>query len=197
MAQRYTYFRMPNGKPHRGEDDKHSPIHVLSEIGETSKLNADGTVSWSGSFIKRADVALRSGFVILTPDGSELNETDAFRLVWKALVAVIKNAPGEAVIPKHLITTADKCAAEFFREPRRSYILVSSLSVSSLPRTCLRVGGCTVSPLAARGDKFPLPSVLRAASHISHFADHMKSTKYQLVQVATEVEAVSRQRKTR
>lgn len=103
MGKRYTYFRTPDGKPYRGADDKHAPVHILAEIGKTATLISNGGISWPGFYISRLKVALKPSLVVLDPGNVELNETDAWQIVWQAVVALVKNAPGKPVKPKELL----------------------------------------------------------------------------------------------
>ena len=185
MGSRYAYFRMPNGKPYRGNDGKHAPVHVLSEIGKTATLNSKGEVSWSGFFVNTLLVALPPALVVLEPGDVELNETDAWHIIWKAIIALAKSAPGKPLNPVELLNKADEFAATFFRTPPEKYVLVSSLSVADLPAKSIKVRGCAISSLKERGKKFPLPNVLSWQSSGSAFYKHIKSSRYRIVKVYT------------
>jgi hypothetical protein len=187
VSKRYTYFRMPNGKPYQGSDEKHAPVHMLTRIGETASLNAAGEVSWEGGFlVDMLMTALRPAFVVIGPDGHDLNETDTWEIVWKAIVASIRNTPGKRVEPMDLLRRVDGSAAAFFRTPRAKYVLVTSLSVDHLPGKNIRVLGSTISPLKARGKTFPIPDFLALQSNRSPLAEHIRSTKYLSVKVRTK-----------
>ena len=185
MSKRYVYFRAPNGTLHLGIDGKYAPFHVLAEIGKTAILNAEGNVSWQGFSLQRLEVSLKGCIAVRGPDGDELNETDTWRIMWQALVAVIKNAPGKPVIPKVLLTKADKLAAEFFRKPSLNYTLVTSLSITDLPAKAIRARKCIVSSLKARDKTFPLPTLLTRFQNASVFSRHINSSEYRLVKIAT------------
>lgn len=186
MSKRYTYFRMPNGKPYQESDAKYAPVHVLSRIGETAGLNAAGEVSWEGGFLVHLLMtALRPAFVVIDPDGHDLNETDTWEIVRKVIVASIRNTPGKPVNPMDLLRRVDESAAAFFRTPPARYVLVTSLSVADLPAKNIRVLGSTISPLKARGKRFPIPDFLALQSTGSPLAEHIRSTKYLSVKVST------------
>ena len=186
MGKRYTYFRAPNGKPYRGTDDKHAPVHILAAIGESATLNPNGEVAWPGLLMNRLQVALKPLLVVLALGDVELNETDAWHIVWQAIVALIKSAPGKPVKPNELLHRADKSAAKYFNTPPTKYALLSSLSIIDLPSKSIRVQGCTISSLKKRDKRFPLPKALSWQLDSSVFSRHLKSSKYRLVKVSTE-----------
>src|SRR5262245_54698107 len=111
MPKRYVYCRMHNGKPYRGNDDKFAPTGILSEIGRASFLNAEEQPIWKGFMIQKFEVALRSAFVALDPTDEELNEHDTHRLIWGALVALVKKAPGTPIAASNLFQEANKLVA--------------------------------------------------------------------------------------
>ena len=186
MVKRYTFFRMPSGKPYRGTDGKFIPNHLLSEIGTTATLNSEGSVQWANINITKFRVSLRSAIIVLDPSGEDLNESDSWNIVWEALIAILKRAPGKPVDPTVLTLESDKLAAAFFRKPLMKYVLISSLSITDLPAKTMRVWGCTVSSLESRVKQFPLPNILSSHMLASPFSDHLKSSRYRLVKVSTE-----------
>jgi len=186
MGKRYTYFRMPNGKPYRGTDDKHAPVHILAEIGKSATLNPNGQVSWPGVFMNTLQVALKPLLVVLDPGDVELNETDAWQIVWEAIVTLVKSAPGKPVEPNKLLHRADKSAAKYFQTPPTKYALVTSLSIIDLPSKSIRVQDCTISSLKRRGKRFQHPKALSMQLDCSPFSIHIKSSKYRLAKVLTE-----------
>lgn len=186
MSKRYTYFRMPNGKPYKGNNGEHAPGAVLSEIGKTAKLNSNGDVCWSGFPIDRLQVALRPAFAVVDPGGVELNETDAWEIIWKTIVALVKSAPEKPLRLIDVLNKANQSAAAFFRTAPRKYVLVTDLSIADLPARSIKVRGCTISSLKERGKKFTLPKLLPLHLHGSVFSKHMKSSKYRLVKISTE-----------
>ncbi len=130
---------MPNGNPYRGIDAQYAPSAVLAEIGKTATVNANDGVSWQGFSMQPLEMSLKNTMVVLDAIGGELNETDSWRIIWQALVASVKSAPGKPVNPIDLTTRVDKLAAEFLRKPRASYVLVSSLSIVDLPTKRIEV----------------------------------------------------------
>ncbi len=185
MSKRYTYYRMPNGKPDTSTDMKFAPTHVLAEMGKIATVDKNGSVSWPGFHFRRLEMSLKTAVVILDPLRTELNQTDSWRIVWEALVATVKDAPGRPIDAKRFVAIADKFAAEFFRLPLTEYILVSSLSVSDLPVKRIDLRGCRISSLKTRGKKFPLPTTLDLSETASPFSKHISSSDYRLVKVAT------------
>ena len=186
MSTRYTYFRTPEGRPYRGQDGKHAPVHILKLIGTTAKRAGEGNVTWP-RIVHECGVALRPSCVIIGPDNEELNETDTWNIVWGAAVSLVRVAPGKPVELADFLKTADQSAAAFFRKPQEKYVLISSLSIDALPANRIAVLGCTISSLAnGRGDRFPLPNVVRLHAKGSSFADHLNSTKYLTVKVETK-----------
>jgi hypothetical protein len=178
---------MPNGKPYTGNDGKYAPVHILSEIGKTTKLNPNGELCWSGFFIDTLLVALRPALAVIDPCEVELNETDTWEIIfWKAIVTLAKSAPGQPLNPMDVLNKADESAAVFFRIAPYKYVLVTSLSIVDLPAKSIQVRGCTISSLKERGKKFPPPKVLSRHLNGSAFAKHIKSAKYRLVKVTTE-----------
>lgn len=186
MGKRYTYFRKPDGKPYKGNDGKYAPVNILSEIGKTAQLNSDGAVSWSAFSIERLLVALRPALAVVDHGEVELNETDAWDLIWKTIVALAKSTPGKPLNHMEVLKNADKSAAEFFCTTPQKYVLVTSLSIADVPAKSIRVRGCIISPLKERGEKFPLPEFLPRYLEGSAFSKHIKSSKYHLVKVSTE-----------
>jgi hypothetical protein len=161
VGKQYAYYRKPDGKPHHGDETEYAPNAILAEMGKTAFLGADGKVSWLGLQVPlRFQVALRSAFAIFGPDDVEVNEEDAWDIVWKTLLASVKSAPGKSVAAKALLHAVNDAAAAFFRMPLVAYALVSSLSIASFPARRIKVGECTISALKKRGARFPLPQVL-------------------------------------
>jgi hypothetical protein len=186
MSKRYAYYRMPNGKPYRGDDDKYAPIHLLSEVGRSATVNEQGAVSWSNIFFENLRVALRSAFIVINPDNDELNEQDTWQLIWQSLVELIKKAPGKPVNPEELIKRADELAAVYFRTSPLKYVLLSSLAIPDLPKRSIRVRGCTVTFLKTKDKKYDIPRLLSKQFESSAIFKHIHSTKYRIVRVSTE-----------
>ena len=182
MVAQYVFFRDTTGKLANRERGKHVPTHLLAEMGKCSILRKDGTIAWRGWGVK--DIALFSSFVIRYPDGGELNYHDTERLIWKALADAAKIAVGKPLNANEVLAAADSHAAAFFRQKPKNQILVAGLSITAFPAKKIRIRGCEITPLARRGQRFPLPQVLQSAQHRNHFANHLKNSGYRLVKVA-------------
>jgi hypothetical protein len=115
----------------------------------------------------------------------ELNDRDTTGIVWKAFEDVAKRAPGKPLNANEVLKAADHHAAAFFRQTPNKYILVASLSIKAFPSKKIAIRGCEITPLSRRDPRYRLPKVLGSAQHRNHFADHLKSNRYQLVKVAT------------
>jgi len=187
MSKRYAYYRTSDGRPYRGTDGKCAPNHILSEIGKTASVDANGQVSWPEiDAITKFRVALRYAFSVVGLDGAELNETDTWHIAWQAIVASVKSAPSKPVDPVKLIGRINDSAAKFFRAPLAKYVLVSSLSIAELPAKRIKVRDCVVASLKERGKRFPLPEALSAPVHRSAISNHIENTKYRLVRVSVK-----------
>src|SRR5262249_6777540 len=147
-------------QPYRGEDGKHAPSHMLADLGHASSIGEGGAMSLPGPMFTKMEPALRSAFVVIGPDGRELNETDSWAIMWQSINEVAKAAPGEPIIGGDLLREADRRAAEFYRITPAPYVLVSSLSLDALPADPIEIGGCSISRVGDRQAEFPLPKVL-------------------------------------
>jgi hypothetical protein len=181
VAAQYVFFRDPSGKAKR--DGKYAPVHLLADWGESSFLQG-GTIGYRRSFLQQPD-ALLASFVVLGPGEVELNDQDAKGIIWKALNEVATRSPGKPLNANAVLTAADDHAAAFFRTAPNKYILVASLSIESYPAKKIVISGCEITSLKRREPRYPLPKVLLSGGRQNHFADHLKSTRYQLVKVAT------------
>ena len=187
MIKRYVFFRVPtNGKPYKGSDGKHSPNNILEEIGAKSSLNEKGSVCWPDFIIPKLEPVLRAAIVVVGPEDRELNETDALVILRSAIAKTAKKAPGRPLKHHELLAEADRLAASYFQQSESSYVLVSSLSVDNLTTKTIRIRGCVVSSLTERGSRFPLPEVLSLRTQGTPFLDHLSSSLYRLVKVATK-----------
>src|SRR6476620_7316812 len=93
MRKRYVFWRTPEGKPSRRNDDKHAPTALLEQFGKTARVT-DSQIQWVDYFIHRTHVALQSAVVVVAPDEQELNGTDSWDLVRQALIAMLKISGG-------------------------------------------------------------------------------------------------------
>jgi len=162
-VKRYVFWRMPNGKPHREQNDKYAPCKVLDAIGTPANTSGGG-IQWPGFATQRFQVVLRSAVIVLDPDGDEINETDAWTIVWSAVTALLKKeGGGKPIQASKLLQEADRKAAEFFRKPENVYVMVTTLSVKDLPALRVDVRGSIISGLRSRGKRYPYPEVVSNA----------------------------------
>lgn len=160
MRRRYVFWRTPAGKAYRGADQRHSLVEVLAEIGRTSKV-IEGRIEWVGFTLHRFETSLKAALVVLGPDGEELNDTDAWSVIWAGLRASIKKrGGGHPVAPSDLLREADSEAAAFFRKTLSRYTLVTSLSVASLPAKTSRIHGSVLAECTG-AKRFTYPPALR------------------------------------
>lgn len=187
MSKRYVFWRKPNGTPARENDGKHAPVEILSRLGCSSILNPNGTVAFGLTFFEGCEIGLKSVSVVLDPNGQELNDNDAWRIVWKGLTAAAIIA-GEKQPLKELdvLTEADKAAAIYFRAQPTDYIVVSSLSIAVFPFKCAKIKNHKIEPISSR-TKYPSPEIV---SQYPGLSNHVKSSKYQLVKVSTSGRSV-------
>ncbi len=184
MSTRYVFWRTPEGKPYRGTDGKHAPVELLAETGRISRVSPDGKVSWVGFAFQRLTLALKLSSVVICPQGEELNEFDAWGILKDALADVIKSLGGNQPLKTtEVLKVADSKAAAHFRKREAPYILVSSLSVESLPFSRAQIAGCRIEALSSRG-KYAYPDTAKSTG-IPAIAGHIKSSQYQLVRVQT------------
>lgn len=183
MRKRYVFWKTPAGKPHRSNDGKHAPYHLLAELGKTSFINNDGGVSWPGTNIWRWHAAIQSTFVVRN-DNEEINDTDSWRIMQKGIIAAITKLGGSKPIrPNDVLEEADRIAAEHIRIEKTPYILVTSLSVASLPWKTLRINGCTIRALKNRGRRYPMPS---HAAHLGEeFTQYLNSSLHSSIRINT------------
>lgn len=175
---------MPDGKPYRKADGKHAPQELLSEYGKITSVNPEGKPSWSGFFFQRLEVGLKLASVIVCPNGEELNEGDAWAILKSALIdTVIRKGGREPLNPIEILRIADGKAAQFFRKPNVQYVLISSLSVKSMPVKRLEVAGCRIQAMSSRG-KYPYPERIRTGVD-AEIARQMESLRWKLVRVTT------------
>ncbi|MGL4464982.1 MAG: hypothetical protein ACRC1K_22750 [Planctomycetia bacterium] len=182
MVAQYVFFRDSTGKAAKRGDGKHVPTHLLAELGESSALQEDGRISWTGWWT--GNNAVFRTFVIQDPDGGELNHHDAKTILWKAMEDVAKKAVGKPLNANEVLRSADSHAAAFFRQKPNKYTLVTSLSIKEFPARRVRIGGCEISPIAKRDPRYPLPTILVSTQHRNHFKDHLENSRYRLVRVS-------------
>jgi hypothetical protein len=176
--KRYVYWRQPDGRPYRQNDDKHAPVALLALITKESFIDDQGRVASPGTLF-RLNIALKLTVVVLDPDnGDELNEGDSGSIVDDALRSAIRAHGGKVVVgASEFLKAANKRAGEYFRQSCSKYMLITSLSVKTLPEKKLMIGGCVIRTLRNR-KKYPLPEVLKR--------EGLKESKYLTIGVETD-----------
>ena len=217
MGKQYVFWRTPDGKRCRAKDGKgkgksreddnaedekgqgrkNAPTALLAQLGKSAEKFGNGKIGWQDILIHRLILAIRSVIVILDPGGNELNDTDSWSIVWRAIETILKRqGGGKPIASTDLIDEANKEAAKHFRTSLTEYIIVSSLSVAELPSSHIRVRDCEISPVVRRDGRFAYPDALKRQAMDTAFARHIASTKYLPVKVKTagrsQAEAVAK-----
>ncbi len=185
MSNRYVYWRMPNGKPHLGNDQKYAPSALLAEIGKLTSISKGGS---GGPLIElvQYNTAIGAAAVVLDTAGEELNGDDAKSIVSAAIHSIIKKKGGKCVITStEVILEADEQAREHFRKKLNDYVLVTSLSIKSFPFNRIKLRNCEITPLKSRGSRYPLPDAAKNQHERTRIGNHLKSSNYHLVRVKT------------
>jgi len=185
MSKRYAYYRMPNGNPNKNNETKYVPERVLAEIGETATIKEDNSMSWPAFSFQKLRITLEPCIVILDADGNELNDTDAWQIIWQAIKASVKSSPGKPIVSSTLLHSIDVLAADFFRKIPNKYLLLTSLSIGDLPAKRIKMLGCEISSLKTRGRKFPLPEILDRLEKGCPLSKHIGASEYRLVKITT------------
>jgi hypothetical protein len=185
VGKRYVFWRTPDGKPYKKNDQQHAPSELLAEWGKSSSINDKGEVKWGATLIIRLEVAILNTVVIIDPNGNELNSNDTKSIIRSTIVTVIKKkGSNKPILSFDFISEADRIAGKHFTKPTNKYVLVTSLSVKSLPIKRLKVGECEIISLENR-DRYPLPKVLVSQSGPSRICKHLQFNKYQLIRIKT------------
>jgi hypothetical protein len=191
MSKHYVFWRTPEGKPYSGIDGKYAPTEILAEYGRISNVTSEGKISHPIlSFIERYKIALKLAVIVVGPDEEELNEQDTWAIVQSALIEILKKKGGkQPLAANEVLMAADSKAADFYRKDNISYILISDLSVESLPFKRIRVAGCQIEPLYSRCD-FPYPKDIRIKVE-PVIVKHIDSSEYKYVRVKTKGRSVN------
>lgn len=190
MERRYAYWRMPDGKPCKGDDNKHAPRALLTAIGKSARINQEGKITWDWSHL-RIEHPLLGTIVLLDENGDELNQDDAECITRRALQSVIKSrGAGSLIDPPALLQEANSLLAAFLREESKEYMLVTSLSVGSFPARCIKVEGCRVMPLRTR-DHYPYPEPLQDERRGTPNWSPSGPNHYKLIRVETSGRSVN------
>jgi len=175
---------MPNGRPYRGTDGKYAPVELLSAFGKISYVNSEGKMCSTDFFIQRLIVGLKLASVVVCHDGEELNEADAWTILKSALIDVVKKKGGKQPLnTNEVLKAADGKAADFFRTQKAQYLLVSSLSIESMPVTRVGIAGCWIESLLSRR-RYPYPACIRSDVY-PEITRQIESSKGKLVRVRT------------
>jgi hypothetical protein len=138
---------------------------------------------------ERLDVALRLAAAVICPGGEELNEQDAWAIVRSTLIEAVKRKGGkQPLVAKEVLDLGDAKASDYFRQREARYILISSLSVQSLPFRRTQVAGCQIESLRSRRT-FPYPQSVRNTGNDA-IASHIDSPRYQCVRVNTNGKSI-------
>jgi hypothetical protein len=190
MTARYAFFRTPNGQPYRGADGKYAPNNMLADVGRASSVFPGGGVRLDIPMFATFAPTLLSAFVVIGPDGRELNGSDSCSIFMKSITQRVAAAPGEPIVGADLLKEADRRATEFYRLTPAPYVLVSSLSIDDLPTDAIEIRGCCISRLADRHAEFPLPEVFANHYRDMPFSAHLNSSKYLKVGVTVSGKSV-------
>ena len=118
MSKRYVFWRTPTGGPCRRDDDRWAPTELLTEIGTTASVTKEG-IRWAGGFEHQIyRTAVRAVVAVLGPDGRELNDSDAWSIVWAAIQSVIKEDKGGSPLVRPV----------YSRRPTRKHLPTSDVS---------------------------------------------------------------------
>ncbi len=184
MSRRYVYWRTPEGQPYKKDDGKHTPTATLAKLGELASIES-GKPSYRIPHVPQPyHLVLGSAAVILDQDGNELNETDTWSIIIKAVHSAIRESGGgKPIDPEWFTSHANELAADFFRQPLNDLVCVTTLSITDLPVEPIEVMGCTVRKLSSRGEEFCFPKVSNDYTADQRFSEHHESTQYLRVAV--------------
>lgn len=186
MARRYVFWRDSTGRPDKRPGDHHAPRALLAEIGKGASVTDEGSVQWQGMWWLRFDHAIKAAFVVVAPDGDELNSHDAWLILRSSVVKCIRAIKGnKPVVPSEVLERANEAAAAFFRRKPAPYMLVSSLSVATMPAKRIKSRDCEVAWLRKPDLRYPLPRELQVRWDRSPIGEHVEKTKYKTIRVKT------------
>jgi hypothetical protein len=189
-SSRYVYWRDPTGRPYKGTDNRYAPCTLLSEIGKIAKIGADGNISWQSFSILSLRNVVVGSIAIMASKRLELNSYDSRSIVEAAINTIIKKSGGDiAVEPADLIREANKEAGKFFRKQDEKYVLVTSLSVRSLPVRTLSIENCKIEPISDR-NRYAIPKALQYEAVAKTRKSKVGRKKYQLIRVRTSGQSI-------
>jgi hypothetical protein len=180
--KQYAFWRDPRGKVSVDHKGRYAPEALLGQIGTTAKIVPDG-ISWPFLGSLRMREVVYPSIAILDPDGDELNENDTFQMVSEACTAEIKRlGGGKPLSANSLLSVVNKKASEFFRQPRKHRLIITSLSVDRLPTATVKPNGFEISQIPNRSE-LPYPRPL--LDNESFVSAHIKRTKYIPISIKT------------
>jgi len=162
MAARYVYWRKSDGSPCRDSSDTRVPRRLLAEIGKSAFINPEGKVAWRGWSLLQVEPAILGSIVVLDPDREELNRADSASICRDAMRSLIRKTGGAVPLdPAAFMRVANTVAAAHFRKPSADYVLVTTVSVRSLPAKRITVNHCRIESIRDRS-RYTLPDIVRA-----------------------------------
>lgn len=183
---KYCFWRTPEGRPHREPNTKFALDELLAEWGRASRVDAQGNVSLQGFASIQIEAALKLAFVVVEPGDAELDDHDAWGIANHALRHVaFANGGSKPIANLDFIREADKRAATFFRQTKRKFVFVTSLSVAKFPAKAITISGCKIRQLSSR-KKFRPPAFVVSTQVASIYRTHVESTRYCWIAVDTE-----------
>jgi hypothetical protein len=179
---RHAYWRRPDGKIHKADDDSYAPTALLRTMGMAATLNAQGNASWPMDKWMHNELAVCSSITLLQPDSTELNEADSNAIVEQAVIQVIKKDGGQKPInPKSLLRCVERIAKSHFAKPTNERLLVSSISVEKCDILPIDMFGSTLN--IVERSNYPFPSALTQIS--SFVSSHVKRSTYTVISAST------------
>ena len=190
MTARYAHWRGPDGQPLKRGGGNGGPSSLLSRLCESATLHADGSVQWRNLSLFRDTPMLRASLVVKRPDGTDADDSDVETLALAAVKDVIRTARGKrAVSTEAFLAAMDRQMAAFLRQPVRPYVLLTSLSASTLPSRSLSLGGCQIVGLKST-TRYRRPTDLEPSIAGTALALHVSDTAYLPIAVRTSGRSV-------
>jgi hypothetical protein len=203
MPKQYVFFRTSRGRT-RGEkaadrsdtnqpkNDGEStsfesvPRHALAKLGSLSRRGANGKPEWPGWETNDLFSSLPASFLVVDEFGNELNEHDAWKIVWKAISEIVESGFGKPIAITELLSRADKHASAFLRQSRKPYEVATTLSVSDLPSKVLNGWDASISKLKRRKGTYAIPNSVKFSSLGHRLERHQLESKYLHLKIRAE-----------
>jgi hypothetical protein len=178
----YAYWRQHDGSIYEKDDGKHAPTSLLAKIG-TMAIVKDGSTGWPSFDFLEFRTTVYPSIAIKGPDKTELNDTDTFSIVSSAVdEEILRLGGGKPIEPAPLLKRINKKAAQFYLQPSKRRLLVTALSLKSVPALPIKLCGCEISEVDR--SNFPYPEALAKPNF--YLASHLKETKYKTISVTTD-----------